>query len=107
MGAPVILNVYDLHDNSWIYWCGIGEVRNTEGSHQGHPGLSFRRPFTSKAAWLCWYRCHMSFVHAGIFHSGVEVYDVEYAYGGERSCILPYGLSCLHQLGSLNTLCLR
>lgn len=26
MGAPVILNVYDLHDNSWIYWCGIGEV---------------------------------------------------------------------------------
>ncbi|CAL5222488.1 g4862 [Coccomyxa viridis] len=43
MGAPVILNVYDLHDNSWIYWCGIG-----------------------------------------IFHSGVEVYDVEYAYGGHE-----------------------
>ena len=24
MGVPVTLNVYDLHDNSWIYWCGIG-----------------------------------------------------------------------------------
>lgn len=28
---------------------------------------------------------------AGIFHSGVEVYDVEYAYGGEH----------LHTLGGL------
>ena len=30
MGAPVILNVYDLHDNSWIYWCGIGGLRAVE-----------------------------------------------------------------------------
>ncbi len=26
MGAPVTVNVYDLHDNSWIYWCGIGMI---------------------------------------------------------------------------------
>eukprot|EP00891_Asterochloris_glomerata_P001592 jgi/Astpho2/1592/e_gw1.00028.75.1_t len=44
MGAPVILNVYDLSDqNSWTYWCGVG-----------------------------------------IFHSGVEVYSCEYAYGGHE-----------------------
>ncbi|EIE25303.1 DUF862-domain-containing protein [Coccomyxa subellipsoidea C-169] len=43
MGAPVTVNVYDLHDNSWIYWCGIG-----------------------------------------IFHSGIEVHGVEYAYGGHE-----------------------
>lgn len=42
MGAPVILNVYDLSSqNSWSYWCGVG-----------------------------------------IFHAGVEVYGIEYAFGG-------------------------
>ena len=40
----------------------------------------------------------MNILRAGIFHSGVEVYDVEYAYGGERNCILPYGLFCICHL---------
>ena len=35
MGAPVILNVYDLHDNSWIYWCGIGEPATPRGAIKG------------------------------------------------------------------------
>lgn len=44
MGAPVIVNVYDLSSqNSWSYWCGVG-----------------------------------------IFHAGVEVYGIEYAYGGHE-----------------------
>ena len=48
MGAPVILNVYDLHDNSWIYWCGIGETVTPRKLVKVTLVLPFTRPFPSR-----------------------------------------------------------
>lgn len=59
----VVLNIYDLHDNSWLYHLGIGAHRE--------PAVRFLRYTHSTLAGAL-----ISCCCAGIFHSGVQVYGV-------------------------------
>ena len=77
MGGTVTLQIYDLHDNTWLYWAGIGEACWSRSACLDGPLSGGSNVHPSPAA------------VAGIFHSGVEVYNVEYAYGGV------VGLLCL------------
>lgn len=59
----VVLNIYDLHDNSWLYHLGIG-------GHEESVARFLRYTHYTSAAVL------ISCCSAGIFHSGVQVYGV-------------------------------
>lgn len=86
MGSPVILNIYDLSEyNTWMYWCGAGGafIASTFASITYLRPIKAASPYGSRSRTVVGVARRAVGYIAGIFHTGVEVYSEEYAFGGK------------------------